>query len=141
MADGGLEARIPCYQGMPRLREWAQRYDVASHREQQGALIAIGREMFGWLNDTGWAAAWADGLGERRLEILVGAAESDDAAVLLDAPWELLAHGHVPLALDDQMLQVYSPCWRAGSHAGAGSRRYPPDVHGGGADRTNGARL
>ena len=90
-------------------------FDAASHRNREGELIAIGREMFGCLDEAGWASAWADGPGERRLEILTDAAESDAAAALLDAPWELLARGHGPLALDDQMLQVVRRVGAAGT--------------------------
>src|SRR5262249_41043332 len=106
LPDGGAEVRIPLADGMGRLQEWAQRYDAASRRDREGELIAIGREMFGWLDEAGWASAWADGSGDRLLEIVVDTAESEQAAALLDAPWELLARGHGPLALDDLLLQV-----------------------------------
>ncbi|MCW5704775.1 MAG: CHAT domain-containing protein [Bradyrhizobium sp.] len=62
--------------------------------------------MFDWIDESGWATAWADSSALRRLEIQVGAVENDAAAVLLDAPWELLAREHGHLSVDDRMLQV-----------------------------------
>jgi hypothetical protein len=63
--------------------------------------------MYAWLDEEGWARSWLGESGDRELEIRVdGLSEEDDPeeaareAVLLDAPWELLARGDAPLALD-----------------------------------------
>jgi hypothetical protein len=84
-----------------RLEQWAKRYDAATARDSEAELAAIGREMFAWLDDTGWASAWADAAGDRDLEIRMQRRDDAREAALLDAPWELLARDGFPLVLDD----------------------------------------
>ena len=90
-----------------KLRGWSKRYDVASRKDAESELSAIGGEIFAWLDDGGWASAWANGGGDRSLEIWVQGAGGDDEASLLDAPWELLSRvDGPPLASDDVQLFV-----------------------------------
>ncbi len=113
IAGGGQEARFRLDQATAKLTDWAKRYDKASERNNGDALAAIGREMFDWLDGSGWASAWADALGDDRiLEIKVGAKPGANETALLDAPWELLARADGPLALD--ALQLFVVARRAG---------------------------
>jgi len=49
---------------------WSARYGAATAKSDAGALRALGREIYVWLNGGGMAADWAKGgLGARRLEI------------------------------------------------------------------------
>ena len=70
IADGGREARFPLVDATPKLH-WANRYDRAFERDDEGELAAIGRAMFDWLDRDGWASAWADAVGEDRLGIFL----------------------------------------------------------------------
>ena len=113
IAGGGMEQRIPLAEATPKLTDWAKRYDKASECNNGDALAAIGREMFDWLDGSGWASAWADALGEDWiLEIKVGAKLGVSETALLDAPWELLARADGPLALD--ALQLFVVARRVG---------------------------
>ncbi|BBK40815.1 hypothetical protein STVA_08350 [Allostella vacuolata] len=92
---------------LPMLQGWSARYDGASARDDAGELLAIGQEMFAWLDEAGWATAWASAPGDRELEIRVPGTDGDAAeAALLDAPWELLAKGDQRLAGDPLRLFV-----------------------------------
>ncbi|MDZ7857275.1 CHAT domain-containing protein [Sphaerotilus sp.] len=90
-----LEQRLDLESALPRLQDWARRYDEAV-RADSGAdtLRLIGRELWDWLDKpAGWAAAWAAGTGARVLDICVrpDALQDEAARALLDAPWELLS--------------------------------------------------
>ena len=106
VAGGGAEARVALDEALPRLREWSRRYEIASARDREGDLSAIGQEMFGWLDEAGWASDWVAGAGDRELEVRVDGAGGADEAALLDAPWELLAKADGPLAADPLRLFV-----------------------------------
>ena len=83
---------IPADEAMVKLRDWAQRYDAASRDNDDLEFVSIGREMFAWLDASGWASRWCNGVGHRELEVRVqGSANDERAALLLDAPWEILA--------------------------------------------------
>ncbi len=71
VAGGGAEARLPWAAAAGRLASWASRYDAAAARDREAELAAIGREMFAWLDEAQWASAWADGPGDRELEVRV----------------------------------------------------------------------
>jgi hypothetical protein len=107
IAGGGKEARLPLTEAMPKLRGLAQRYDGASQRSDEDDLAAIGRELFDWLDGSGWGSAWADAPGEDRiLEIKVAGRGGADETALLEAPWALLARADGPLALDAVQLFI-----------------------------------
>ncbi|MEJ2389432.1 MAG: hypothetical protein P8Y27_19660, partial [Chromatiaceae bacterium] len=53
------------------LEGWAERYGLAVGANDAAALLTIGRELFAWLDATGWATAWARATGPRALEIRV----------------------------------------------------------------------
>jgi hypothetical protein len=97
---GGVETRLPYAAGAARLVGWAERYNKAAARDAEAELLAIGREMFDWLDGALWASGWADGAGDRELEIRVRRRDDPREVALLDAPWELLARDSGPLALD-----------------------------------------
>jgi hypothetical protein len=83
------EVRFPLEDALPRLGEWSRRYERAPARDREGDLAAIGQEMFGWLDEAGWASKWVAGSGDRELEIRVegaGGGASEAEAVLLDVP-------------------------------------------------------
>jgi tetratricopeptide (TPR) repeat protein len=116
IAGGGREGRFPLAEATPKLQGWAQRYDRACERDDEGELAAIGREMFDWLDGKGWASAWADALGgDRILEIKVGARLGENETALLNAPWELIARADGPLALD--AIQLFVVARRVGAQA------------------------
>jgi CHAT domain len=103
---GGVESRFALAEALPRLRQWSRRYEAASARDREGDLAAIGQEMFGWLDEAGWASGWTAGSGDRELEVRVDGAGGADEAALLGAPWELLAGRQGPLAADPLRLFV-----------------------------------
>ena len=107
VVGGGVEVRFALDTALPRLAQWSRRYEAASSRDREGDLSAIGQEMYGWLDEAGWASAWVAGAGDRELEVRVegGTGGVSDAA-LLDAPWELLAKADGPLAGDPLQLFV-----------------------------------
>ena len=88
---GGDEARFSAEPAIAKLQAWSKRYDKASQLDNEGELSKIGREMFAWLDESGWASAWALGSGDRSLEIRVKGAGGAEEEALLDAPWELLS--------------------------------------------------
>jgi hypothetical protein len=96
-----------------RLAAWARRYDAVAARDCDEELAAIGREMFACLDEVGWASAWANGPGDRELEIRVRGRDDAREVALLDAPWELLAWENGPLALDE--LRLFSVTRRIGA--------------------------
>ena len=96
---GGAEIRLPYAAAAVRLTAWAVRYDAAAARDAEAELLAIGRDMFGWLDEALWASGWADGAGDRELEIRVRRRDDAREVTLLDAPWELLARDGGPLGL------------------------------------------
>src|SRR3984957_14493448 len=93
---GGDEVRLPAGAGVAKLQEWSKRYDKASNLDNEGELSKIGREMFAWLDESGWASGWALGSGDRSLEIRVKGAGGAEEEALLHAPWELLARAKRP---------------------------------------------
>ena len=109
------ESRLDGSGALPALQGWAARYDIACRRGDDAALLAIGRELFEWLDPSGWAGAWARGGGPRQLEIRVSGVDSPLALALLDAPWELLAlpEGH----LADDSVQLFELARRIGEEA------------------------
>jgi hypothetical protein len=108
ISGGGAEVRLPSGPAVAKLQGWSKRYDNASRRDNEGELSAIGREMFDWLDEPGWASAWANALGDRTLEIRVRGIGDESEVALLDAPWELLSRIDGPLALDDIQLFIVS---------------------------------
>jgi hypothetical protein len=113
---GGEEARFSAEPAIAKLRAWSKRYDKASMYDNEGELSAIGREMFAWLDESGWASAWALGAGDRSLEIRVEGRGGAEEEALLDAPWELLARPDgPPLAFDE--IQLFIVARRIGAKA------------------------
>ena len=117
---GGEEARFSAEPAIAKLQAWSKRYDNASLYDREGELSAIGREMFAWLDESGWASAWALGSGDRSLEIRVKGAGGAEEEALLDAPWELLSRADgPPLAFDEDPI-----VHRRAPHRRQGARRW-----------------
>jgi hypothetical protein len=76
---------------LSRLHDWAGRYDRAVRSGDPSLLLGLGSEMWTWLDGNGWALAWANGAGDRTLEIAVDDSGSAAARVLLDVPWAHMA--------------------------------------------------
>jgi len=113
---GGDEARFSAELAIAKLQAWSKRYDKASLYDREGELSDIGREMFAWLDESGWASAWALGSGDRNLEIRVKGAGGAEEEALLDAPWELLSRADgPPLAFDE--IQLFVVARRIGAKA------------------------
>jgi tetratricopeptide (TPR) repeat protein len=96
------EIRISGAALLPQLLDWAARYESALRKNDADAFFPLGRDIFTALDQAqGWAQAWCDGSGPRRLEIRVDSAESPFAQALLAAPWELLSTKKAYLVDDD----------------------------------------
>jgi hypothetical protein len=91
------ELRLDAASAHSALEAWAERYDAALRTGRVGAsagfgqpvddtLRLIGRELFDWLDVTGWASAWAARAGSRALTIRVDDPSSAIGRALLDAP-------------------------------------------------------
>ncbi len=107
-----------------RLADWSKRYEMARSSSEEAELAAIGREMFAWLDEAGWASKWADGRGDRVLDIGMQRCEEAREIALLDAPWELLARESGLLAQD--ALQLFTVVRRVGPPA---ATRWVPRHH------------
>ena len=118
----GAENVCPIPLAAARLADWAARYDAAAARDAEAELLAIGREMFGWLDEALWASGWADGAGDRELEIRVRRRDDAREVALLDAPWELLARDTGPLGLD--ATQLFTVARRIGAPAAVWEPRH-----------------
>ncbi len=119
----GPETRLRLAEALPNLEDWAQRYDRAATQDDSAALLAIGREIFAWLDQAGWASAWARAAGDRELEVRVEGIDDAAEVALLEAPWELLAEERDPLTLDP--LQPFV-VWRR-----VGAETAPPEAEAG----------
>lgn len=97
-------------------------YAAAASRDAETEWLAIGREMFRWLDEARWASSWADGAGDRELEIRVRRRDDPSEVALLDAPWELLARDTGPLGLD--ATQLFTVARRIGTPAAAWEPRH-----------------
>jgi tetratricopeptide (TPR) repeat protein len=106
------ELRLGGDRALKALTEWAARYDAAVGHDGEAELLAIGREMFAWLDKNGWPSAWVKVPGPRSLEIRVDDPNEPLERAMLDAPWELLAHqdGH----LADDVVQIFEVARRIG---------------------------
>ena len=101
------EIRLDGEQARTTLEAWAVDYDTAVRTGDAAALLTIGRAIFRWLDDSGWAAAWMRASGPRSLEIRIEDSQVPLARALLDTPWELLATQDGHLADDAvQLLEV-----------------------------------
>lgn len=107
------ELRRDGQESRPALARWAERYDHAVRRQRDDDLLAIGRELFAWLNENGWAAAWTRASGPRALAIRIDELSDPLAQALLDAPWELLARADGHLA--DDAVQLFEVTRRIGA--------------------------
>jgi len=107
------ELRLAGEQATPLLEGWAKRYDIAVKRGDSAELLAVGGEMFTWLDNNGWASAWVKGTGPRTLEIRVDDPSDPTARAMLDAPWELLAYKREHLV--DDAVQLFEVVRRIGA--------------------------
>ena len=116
-----LESRIDGASAPVKLQGWAARYSRATRLGDEVELFAIGREMFDWLNPSGWVAAWAKAAGPHELEIRVDDPAEPLARAILEAPWELLARESGYLADDAvQLFELYRRVGGEGSPAEPG---------------------
>ncbi len=112
------EYRIDGASAPVKLQGWAARYSRATRLGDETELFAIGGEMFGWLNPSGWASTWAKAAGPRELEIRVDDPAEPLARAVLEAPWELLARESGYLANDAvQLFELYRRVGGEGSPA------------------------
>jgi phosphopentomutase len=89
------EVRLPLDQlTLSSLNHWKGQYQKAVRHYDPAGLLALGMEIFGWIDQGGWATGWLQGTGERQLEISVDSPASAAAAALLDLPWEVLARSN-----------------------------------------------
>ena len=90
--ESGQECRIELTpEAKAELGNWQTAYALAVRTSQNELLPAIGKKMLHWLNQNNWASSWLNGQGSRELIIGVHDIHSDEARLLLDAPWELLS--------------------------------------------------
>lgn len=99
--DQAPNARLPLTkQALGKLHGWSWQYGQAVEHDDPGTLVAVGREMFDWLNTDGWATRWLRGTGVRVLDIAVDSDTAETSRSVLDLPWELLADRQGFLAAD-----------------------------------------
>jgi len=90
-----------------------QRFQTATRTDNSTALLAIGRQLYDWLNADGWLQQLEGNTSiPWLLEITVPFASQADEIALLNAPWELLADSKGHLAKDSNLL--YTPIRRVG---------------------------
>jgi hypothetical protein len=81
---------------IPVFKDWAARYERCLRDDKRGrsvsldALLAIGREIAAWLDQTRWMASLTGGSGSLCLDIAVDESNTDAARAFLDVPWELI---------------------------------------------------
>jgi tetratricopeptide (TPR) repeat protein len=124
LASHGLEYRAPTAnltedralsaQDYELLSSWADRHQKEAREEHPAAaLLALGEEIFHWLNHASFLERLLDsGPVPLIIEFAVGKQESDNATAFLDAPWELLAHNGQHWCLREDT--VYCPIRRIG---------------------------
>ena len=120
-ARAGEETRIALTgETLARLTGWAERYGRIVRTGDPSPLLALGLEIFAWLDQGGWASGWARGTGDRVLEVAVEDPGTEAAAALLDLPWETLAREGGFLAADPgQTLVVFRSIGRPADAAPA----------------------
>ncbi len=91
---------------LAQMTDWAKRYDRSARAGDSSRLIALGTEMFAWLDAEGWASGWANSPNHRQLEISVDNPNSKAANALLNLPWEILAYQKDYLAADRQKTYI-----------------------------------
>jgi hypothetical protein len=82
-----------------QFRAWAERYERAVRANGLDALLAIGREISGWLGPA-WMDRLTGGAGPICLDIETEASPAAPARAFLDVPWELMTDASSFLALD-----------------------------------------
>jgi tetratricopeptide (TPR) repeat protein len=98
-----------------RFQDWADRYRLAlADRDPAAALVAIGREMYFWLNG---GELWLEqsrqfATSPWKLEFAVPLEPGDNDQRFLNAPWELLADADGHLAARRDL--VFCPARRVG---------------------------
>jgi tetratricopeptide (TPR) repeat protein len=117
----GEESRIELTGAtLARLTGWAERYGRIVRTGDPSPLLALGLEIFAWLDQGGWASGWIRGTGDRVLEVAVDDPGTEAAAALLDLPWETLAREGGFLAADPaQTLVVFRSIGRRADAAPA----------------------
>lgn len=104
--DGIQAPPMPLAPAITRFSIWADRYERAVIADRDDDLGRIGREIFDWLDQDGWASDWEGALGDLELEIRASPRERPDDAVFVDAPWELLSNARGFLAMEPIRLFV-----------------------------------
>lgn len=114
-ANGVEAAPLALAPALAQLATWADRYERAILADRDDDLGRIGREMFAWLDQDGWASDWEGGLGDLELEIRASARERAEDAIFIDAPWELLSNTHGFLAMEP--IRLFAVARRTGPTA------------------------
>lgn len=117
---GGSDVlRVPLQDGdVARFQRWAAEYEAAVPRDDEAALLALGRDIHAWLD-----ARSLQALGEEERDIRFATPLRPDAdeRAFLAVPWELLADRDGFWALD--VVTPYHPARLLGR---AGSPAVPP---------------
>lgn len=88
--------------------KWQGDYRLGQKAGQSDYLRLTGFAILDWLDQSGLASKWIELTGARVLEIIGDRPITDDQALLLDLPWEILANRDGFLAGDpDQAFEVY----------------------------------
>jgi tetratricopeptide (TPR) repeat protein len=114
----GKEARFSLDEARAKLSDWSERYGNASKFDDEDTILSVGREMFSWLDRSDWVSSWFALPQDRILDIHVTGRAAATEALLMDAPWEILATDQGPLALDPLQLFIVTrrldpggSCW------------------------------
>jgi hypothetical protein len=81
-------------------RDWAKRYEQAVKADSFEKLLALGREISGWLGASDWMPLITGGTGPIEFDIETEASPAPEARAFLDVPWELLTDARDFLAID-----------------------------------------
>jgi hypothetical protein len=88
--------------------EWQEVYRLGQKPGQSDFLSLTGFAIFDWLDQSGLASKWIELTGPRVLEVTGDKRITDDQALLLDLPWEILANRDGFLAGDPyKAFEVY----------------------------------
>ncbi|MBF0415889.1 MAG: CHAT domain-containing protein [Magnetococcales bacterium] len=126
--NGGEERRHLQGSDFASMQGWVQCYEAALKTDRFDTLLALGRESFHWLDQTGWLThALEQDTGPLELELAVPQIPDENERLFLQVPWELLAQPQGDfLARDD--LRPFIPWRRLGRE---GQRLQPThrDLH------------
>ena len=91
LASNAATASLPMDDtAISNIRDWLKRYREAAGPTAPDQLRVIGKEIYDWIDKSGWANGSILGAADRELEIAADSVPTAEQALLLSLPWELL---------------------------------------------------